>query len=213
MIQQFAREVGQQLLGIAEIGSNKLLGMDDHVLKYCEQLQGHIIAIELTDLEQIIYCHPGSWGMRLSLQAPGKSADATIRGRLIGLVNLSLQQEKLSTSMQEHIEIVGNPKVAQQFQKILSELDIDWEEQLSKFTGDVLAFRIGQGIRKTRQHVKQTMQSLTLSGREYLQEESHQMPTLPEFTKFHQGVTDTRHDVDRLAARIDVLIAQRNPTK
>lgn len=198
-------QLGSQLLGFAEIGGNRLLGMDPQVLQHCTELQGSIIAIELTDLDKTIYCHPGSWGIRLSLQQPGKEVDSTIRGHLLGLVNLSLQQEKMSTSMQERIEIVGNPSVAQKFQKILTGLDIDWEEELSKYTGDIMAYRIGQGIRKTHQNVKDMLNSLALSGREYLQEESHHMPTLPEFEKFQQDVTNARHDVDRLEAKINHL--------
>ena len=148
-------QLGNHLLGLAEIGGNRLLGMDPDVLQHCAELQGNIIAIHLIDLDKTIYCHPGSWGMRLSLQKPGKEVDATIRGRLAGLVNLSLQSEKMSAAMQERIEIIGNPSVAQKFQKILTELNIDWEEELSKYTGDILAFRIGQGIRKTHQTMKE----------------------------------------------------------
>ena len=92
-------QIGNQLLGLAEIGGNRLLGMDPEVLQHCTELQGSIIAIHLTDLDKTIYCHPGSWGLRLSLQKPGKAVDSTIRGRLMGLVNLSLQQEKLSASI------------------------------------------------------------------------------------------------------------------
>lgn len=198
--------LGNQLLGFAEIGGNRLLGMDPQMLQYCSELQGNIIAIHLTDLDKTIYCHPGSWGLRLSLQKPGKDVDSTIRGRLTGLVNLSLQQEKMSTSMQEHIEINGNPAVAQKFQKILTELNIDWEEELSKYTGDILAFRIGQGMRKAQQTVKDIVSSLSESSREYLQEESHQLPAHPEFEQFQQSVTDIRHDVERLEARINHLL-------
>ncbi len=203
-------ELGNQLLGLAEIGGNRLLGMDPNVLQHCSELQGHIIAIELTDLDKTIYCHPGSWGLRLSLQQPGKEADATIKGRLFGLVNLSMQQEKVSTSIQERVEISGNASVAQKFQKILTELEIDWEEQLSKVTGDIVAFRIGQGIQKTQQWIKEGFNSLSLSSREYLQEEAHHLPTLPEFERFKQAVTDTRHDVERLEALINQLIQQKN---
>lgn len=203
--------LGNQLLGLAEIGSNRLLGMDPDVLHHCTELQGNIIAIHLIDLDKTLYCHPGSWGMRLSLQKPGKEVDATIRGRLLGLVNLSLQQEKLSTSIQERIEIIGNPSVAQKFQKILTELDIDWEEELSKYTGDIMAFRIGQGIRKTHQTMKDIVSSLAYSGREYCQEEIHLMPTLPEFEQFQQSVTNIRHDVDRLEAKINHLLQNRKP--
>ncbi|MDJ0834116.1 MAG: SCP2 sterol-binding domain-containing protein [Gammaproteobacteria bacterium] len=199
-------ELGNQLLGLAEIGGNRLLGMDPNVLKHCGELQGHIIAIELTDLDQTIYCHPGSWGLRLSLQTPAKPADATIKGRLMGLINLSLQQDKVSTSIQERVEISGNASVAQKFQKILTELDIDWEEQLSGFTGDVMAFRIMQGLRNTEQWVRDSFDSLSLSGREYLQEEARHLPTKVEFERFKQNVTDTRHDVDRLESRLNQLL-------
>lgn len=207
MIEQLANNA----LGLAEIGGNRLLGMDPVALQQCRQLQGKIIAIHLTDLEKIIYCHPGSWGMRLSLQAPGKVVDATIRGRLFGLINLSIQQDKISTSIQEHVEIIGDAAVAQRVQKILSELDIDWEEQLSKITGDIMAFRIGQGVQKTQQWVKNSLQSLALSGREYLQEEVHIMPTLPEFERLKQGVTDIRHDVDRLEALLKIYLDNKYP--
>ena len=196
-------QLANQFLGLAEIGGNRLLGMDPHVLELCRDLQGHIIAIELTDLDKTLYCHPGSWGIRLSLQVPGKAADATIRGHLLGLINLSLQEHKASTSIQERIEIVGNPAVAQKFQRILSELDIDWEEQLSQITGDILAYRIGQGLRKTQQWVRDSLSSVAYSGKEYLQEEAHQLPTQVEFEHFKQQVTDTRHDVDRLEALLN----------
>lgn len=202
-------ELAQQALGLAEIGGNRLLGMDANALSHCAELQGRIIAIHLTDLEKTLYCHPGSWGLRLSLQAPGKDADATIRGRVMALVNLSLQQDKLSTSIQERVEIVGDAKVAQKFQKILSELDIDWEEQLSQVTGDILAYRLAQGLRKTREFVKNSFESLTLSGREYLQEETHHLPTQPEFEQFKNGVTDLRHDADRLQALLQHILRQK----
>lgn len=202
-------EITHQLLGLAEIGGNKLLGMDPDVLQHCSELQGHIIAIQLIDLDKTLYCHPGSWGMRLSLQAPSREVDATIRGRLMGLINLSLQKEKLSTSIQERIEIIGNPSVAQKFQKILTELDIDWEQELSRFTGDVVAFRVGQAVRMAHKTASQIFDSLTQSGTEYLQQESRQLPTQPEFQHFQQGVTDMRHDVDRLEAKINHLLANK----
>jgi ubiquinone biosynthesis accessory factor UbiJ len=191
------------LLGVAEISGNHLLGMDQNALQHCSELQGHIIAINFTDMDKTLYCHPGSWGMRISLQAPKREADAIIRGRVMALVNLSLHKDKLSTSIQERIEISGNAAVAQKFQKILSELDIDWEEQLSHYVGDIMAFRIFQGIHKTRTWVEDSLQSVAYSGREYLQEESRQMPTKPEFEHFKSEVTDLRHSVERLEALLN----------
>jgi ubiquinone biosynthesis protein UbiJ len=193
----------QQLLGLAEIGSNRLLELAPDSEKLCAELQGHIIAIELIDLNRTLYFHPGSWGMRLSLQAPPKDVDATIRGHVLGLISLSGKQDRISTSIRERIEISGNTRVAQKFQKILTGIDIDWEEQLSKYTGDIMAYRVGQGLRKTQNWVMDNLNSFALSGREYLQEETHQLPTQPEFIQFKQAVTSIRDDVERLEALIN----------
>lgn len=195
--------IEQQLLGLVEIGSNKLLRLDPETSKLCAEMQGHIIAIQLSDVDKTIYFHPGSWGMRLSLQAPSKEVDATIRGHVLGLLSLSKQQDRISTAIQERIEISGNTRVAQKFQKILTGIDIDWEEQLSKFTGDIIAYRVGQGLRKTHHWVMHNLNAFALSGREYLQEETHQLPTQPEFMQFKQAVTTIRDDVERLEALIN----------
>jgi ubiquinone biosynthesis accessory factor UbiJ len=191
------------LLGAAEIGGNHLLGMDQNALQHCSELQGHIIAINFTDVEKTLYCHPGSWGMRISLQKPAKEPSAVIRGRVMALVNLSLNKDKLSTSIQERIEISGNTAAAQKFQKILTELDIDWEQQLSRLVGDAVAFRIFQGLNKTRQWVNDSFKSVAISGRDYLQQESGHMPTKPEFDQFKSEVTDLRHSVERMEALLN----------
>ena len=206
MIDQLMNNV----LGLAEIGGNHLLGMDRQAIDKCAELQGCIIAIELIDLEKTLYCHPGSWGMRFSLQQPEKGVDATIKGRMMGLLSLSLKEDKLSTSIQERVEIIGNAKVAQKFQKLLTELDIDWAEQLSKITGDIVAFRVEQGAKKTSAWITQSLNSLALSGREYLQEEARDLPTQVEFERFKQMVTDTRHDVERLEALINHFQQNKN---
>jgi ubiquinone biosynthesis protein UbiJ len=100
--------------------------------------------------------------------------------------------------------------VAQKFQKLLSEIDIDWEEQLSRYTGDIMAYRIGQGLHKTRQWFNNSRQSLSLSGREYLQEEIHLLPTLPEFNQFKQQVSELRDDADRLEALLNHYLQNKN---
>lgn len=202
-------DIAHTLLNLVEIGSNKLLGLDPAVIKSCAELEGHIIAIELSDLDKTVYFHPGSGGMRLSLHKPPKEVDATIRGHVLGLMSLAKQQDKVSTSIQERIEISGNTRVAQKFQKILTEIDIDWEEQLSKITGDILAYRIEQGLRKTHTMVMDNLNSFALSGREYLQEETHHLPTQPEFIQFKNAVSAIRDDVERIEALINHKFAPK----
>lgn len=190
------------LLAIAEIGSNQLLSLDDKVMARCLSLQGRCIAINITDLDFTLYCHPGNWGIRLSHRKPPREVDATISARLFALVNLSLQQDKVSTSIKERVTIQGDASVAQQMQKILSELDIDWEEILSQYTGDVVAYQVSRHARSIEQWLRQSASSLLQTGSEYMHEEQHLTPTRVEFDRFQHKVTTLKEDVERCEARL-----------
>ncbi len=194
------------LLAIAEIGGNRLLGLDEVALGECRQMQGHCIAIDITDLAFQLYCHPGSWGIRLSRQAPPREVDATISGRLMALVNLASQDDKVSTSIREKVSFNGDVALAQRLQKLLAGLDLDWEEALSARTGDILAFQLNQGARGLRQWLGKSTESLLQTSSEYLREEARISPTEAEFEQFQSRLSELRHDVERAEARLNGII-------
>jgi len=198
--------IANTLLGIAEIGGNSLLSLDDQVVGRCRELQGYCIEIHITDLDLRLFCHPGSGGMRLSLDEPSKPVDATISGRVMALLSLVIQEDKFSTSIQEGVSINGNVKVAQQMQKIFTELELDWEEALSRYTGDVIAFRIHQQARSAGDWFRQTAISLAQTSSEYLREESHMSPTQVEFERFQKHATALKQDVERAEVRLRHLL-------
>ena len=191
------------LLGLAEAGGNRVLSFDPQALRRCAEMQGNIIAIELVDVERTLYCHPGNWGLRISVQTPPREADAIIRARLMALANLAFSGDKLSSSMEQRIEISGHVSVAQKFQRLLQEIDIDWEEQLSKLLGDAVAFRIGQGVNHTRNWAQESARSFSEAGRDFLQNDSASLPSNSEFKRFNQQVTEMRNAVDRMEALLD----------
>ncbi len=190
------------LLAVAEIGGNRLLSFDQQVLERCRTLEGHCVAIHFTDLDFKLYCHPGSWGIRLSQTEPARPVEATISGRLFALLNLAQQEDKISTSIQERVRINGDAAVAQQVQKIFTELEIDWEEVLSGYTGDVLAYQIHQRARELGSWLRQSTESFLQTSSEFLTEEAHISPAQVEFERFQQHVTELKRDVDRAEARL-----------
>jgi ubiquinone biosynthesis accessory factor UbiJ len=190
------------LIAVAEIGGNQLISLDDALLPQCCDLQGRCIAIEFTDLELTLFCHPGSWGIRLSDQTPSREVDATISGRVFALVNLASNDDKISTSIRERVNINGNAQVARTMQNILASIDIDWEEQLSHVTGDVLAVQISKQVLGLHQWAKQSFQSLSQSGSEYLREEVKMTPTQTEFEIFADELKTVREAVERNEIRI-----------
>ncbi len=194
------------LLGVVEIGGNRLLSLDQQVVDRCRELHNRCIEIHITDLDFRVYCHPGIWGMRLSLDNPVKPVDATISGRLMALISLATQEDKISTSIQEGVSINGNAAVAQQMQKIFTELDLDWEEALSHYTGDILAYRIHRQACSAGDWLRQSVISLSQTSSEYLREESRLSPTQVEFERFQQQAKTLKQDVERAEVRLRHLI-------
>jgi len=194
------------LLGFVEIGGNRLLSLDQQVIDRCREMQGHCIKIHITDLDFTVYCHPGNWGIRLGLDQPAKPIDATISGRLMALLSLAMEEDKISTSIQEGVNISGNAAVAQQVQKIFSELDLDWEEAISHYSGDILAHQIHRQARNATDWLCQSLTSLSKTSSEYLREEIRLTPTQVEFEHFKQQAATLRQDVERAEVRLRHLI-------
>lgn len=196
------------LIACAEIGGNRLLAFDDAALTGCRDMQGRCIAIEVADLDFRLFCHPGDWGIRLSRTPPPREVDATISGRLMALLNLAAREDKLSTSMRERVSFRGDVALAQQMQKIIAELDIDWEEALAQRTGDVLAFQIHQRAQSFGAWLEKSAGSLLQTTSEYLREEARLTPTQVEFDAFQAKLTELRHDLARVEARLQRLLEQ-----
>lgn len=198
--------IQNSLLTAAEIGSNRLLALDQGTLQGCTELQGHCIAIDITDLDIQLFCHPGNWGLRLSRNPPTRDVDATISGRLMALVNLASETDKLSTSIRERVSFNGNVALAQKAQALIAGLDIDWEEALAQHSGDILAFQIHQRARKFGQWLQQSAESVLQTSSEYLREEARLSPTQVEFDQFQLRLTALKNDVARSEARLQRLL-------
>ena len=131
----------------------------------------------------------------------------------MALVNLSLQEDKISTSIQERVSIQGDARVAQKMQKILTELDIDWEEALSKYTGDVMAYQIHKQVLGASEWLRNSARSLLQNTSEYIREEQLLSPTQVEFERFQKQTTILKQDVERSEARLRHLLKAASDNK
>ncbi len=199
------------MLAAAEIGANKLLTYDETALAGCRELQGACVMLDITDLDFQLYCHPGSWGIRLSGRAPAREVDATISGRLAALISLAAQEDKISTSIQEQVSFRGNVGLAQKLQKLIAGLDIDWEEALAERFGDVLAFQLNSRARNLASWLRQSADSLLMTTSEYLREEARVSPAEVEFDDFRARVNELKNDVARAEQRLERLLDRLRP--
>ncbi len=183
---------------------NQYLSLDPEALPRFESMEGKVIAVEILGLNESVYLFPGADSIMVMSDFDGE-ADATISGSPIALAKLGVADDAASIMFSGEVKISGDTRLGNQFKKVLSQLNIDWEEQLSKFVGDVAAHQVGNAVQSFSKWFRRSKQSLELDVGEYLQEESRLIPTNAELNKFIKDVDVLREDVDRLQAHIERL--------
>ena len=104
--------------------------------------------------------------------------------------------------------VKGDVGVAQKFQQLLHELEIDWEELASHWTGDTAARQLGRLARAMRHYLAEVRQSTRLNISEYLLYEKEIVPEKEEIDDFIREIATLRNDSERLFQRFDRLEKQ-----
>lgn len=189
------------LAAAIETAMEHYLRLDPEGRELLGQLQGRVIALEFLGLGGRLYFIPTRNSLRVLSQFDGEP-DCTLRGAPLSLLRLSLAENKTGLLRGPALELLGDTSLAHDFAKILGEIQFDWEEQLSRLTGDVLAHGLARGVRALGRWGQESLSSLRLDTRDYLQEEAQLLPSASEVEAFNAEVDRLRDDVERLAARI-----------
>lgn len=119
---------------------------------------------------------------------------------------LGVEQDRLIKN--GGIEIKGDTHVASVFQNVLKEVEIDWEEQLSKYTGDAVAYQAGKVMKEIHSFGQRLRSNFREDLRDYMQDEVQVVATREEVDEFVQEVDSVRAQTDRIEARIKRLQTQ-----
>ena len=191
-----------------EAALNSYLDLDASARKQMDKLHGRVIAFEILGLAQTVYLIPGPGKVQL-LEVFEGDPDCCISGSPLALARMSDRYASSSQLFSGEVAIRGDTELAHQLSKILGAMDIDWEEQLSHLTGDLIAHRVGNLLRATRDWGANSNATLSLDIQEYLQEELRLLPGRLEIEHFLGSVDTLRDDVERLQARMTLLQKQR----
>ena len=198
------------ILAAIEAGFNKALSIDPYSVERLASLHGKVVGIELVELGWPLYFVPGPTRTLVQRHIEGEP-DALLRGTLAGFRKLSFGDDRTGPLFSGQVEMLGDQGVAQRFGEILAGVDLDWEELLSKLTGDTLAHALGGGVRRLRGWLGETADTARQDAQEYLQEELRATPNRFEVEDFLHAVDILRDDAERLAARIQVLERKLKP--
>ncbi|TPW10608.1 MAG: hypothetical protein FD130_2174 [Halothiobacillaceae bacterium] len=190
-----------------EVAINHYLHLDPELRTKLLPLQGKLIALELRHLNSELFLLVGSDAVFV-LPHCERNADTRLIGTPLALARLGLGgvgSRRSSALFASGVEIQGDLEVGRQMSELLNGLDIDWEEQLSKYIGDVAAHQVGNVARSLMQWGQQTAERMARNSVEYLQEESRDLPHPIEVGELLDAVDGLRSDVDRLEARLQRL--------
>lgn len=166
----------------------------------CRRLDGKLIAIRVRDTGLCGYFEIDSNGLQLSTSNEGEP-DVVITGSLVALALMAGEDAIRDGSL----DLGGDAATAQAFQQLVAHAKPDIEEELSGVIGDTAAHGLGEFARAVGRWARETRSIMGDNIREYLQEESRDVPARYEVEQFARQVNQLRDDVDRLAARIGRL--------
>ena len=191
-----------------ESAINHALKLDPDALQRVRALAGKVIGVELLGLNLKFYLIPDNIGLQLRAETQS-DVDVWLRGAPLSMMRMGLGGDQQKALFSGDVEIVGDTETGQLVRDIMNDLDIDWEEQISKLVGDVVGHKIGNVVRGVADWASQTRSTVEQDVSEYLQEESRLLPHREEIGPFLEAVDTIRGDVDRIEARVQRLLAQR----
>ncbi len=180
---------------------NTAIRLDEQKGQAFKALEDKVIKVTLTPITSPLYFLFTNYMVSVQNQLTGEP-DAALECTLFDFMSLPLNRSLPTSS------IKGDESIALQFIDGLCGLDIDWEEHLSHYTGDLVAFKIGHGIRSFFEQKQTTKNNLGETVKEYLQFEINTLPTQSQVKHFAQKVQQTQDEVDQLAIRIEALLAK-----
>jgi len=191
---------------VAEI-LNRNIAETTPARELARDLQGTTVAIRARDTALSTYFSFADGGVSLGT-AYAAEPDVVISASLITLTRM-LGGGGEAALRDGDVSLTGDAVTAQRFQKLLDYAKPDAEEELSRVVGDVAAHRLAELARGVRNWSREARSTMGGNLREYLQEESRELPTRYEVDRFTARVGTLRDDVERLAARLRRLEGNR----
>lgn len=184
-----------------EIAINRYLLLDPDAIEHLKELQNKIIKIEISDWDIVFYIEIKKETLNL-LSDSSRTPDSIIKGKLFDLIRVGYHRGDSRALFKNNIDISGQTEVGEKLRDVLQNVDIDWEEYLSKLTNDVIAHKVSFRFKQVVNFGRQTLLNLTDNVKEYVHHEDPFFPTSKQLDHFYREVSQLRNDVDRLEARV-----------
>ena len=188
----------------AETLINAALTKDPASKQALTKLEGQVLLVKSTLPPLTIAIEPTATGIQLHDNWDGNVA-VTINGTLIAMAAIAVNAKESISFSGTGVNVSGNLDTLHQLNKIMGDVDIDWEGALAEIIGDVPAHLIAKGIRNSAVIRKDIVTRASTGVVEVAQEEFNLTPSKNEFEAMIPDIRQLSADADRLAARVKRL--------
>jgi ubiquinone biosynthesis protein UbiJ len=192
------------LMSALETALSKFLALDQNSGVFLAPLAGKVIAVTISTFNETIYLCPTADSIQLLDQFPDQP-DTRLTGSVFAFGLMGLSSKPMRSIFSGEVVIEGDMQTGRKFQELFAKLDINLEQQLARYTGDSLAHNISRFFRSGQDWSKESIETFRLNASEFLQEETRDLPAVPEMDIFYRQIDELRTDFDRLQSRIERL--------
>lgn len=128
----------------------------------------------------------------------GNDPDLTVVADPVVLARLAAGE----VAARSDLRVDGDEGFARAIWHVASQLDWDYEEDLSRVTGDLIAHRIGETLRTLATTARDSAGRMGLAAAEYVTEEARVTPPAAEIAAWLSDVDALRDDIDRLEQHV-----------
>ncbi len=181
----------------------RYLALDPESTQRLQKLNNKVVEIQLNT--QMIQLHCTETGILVKTNSFLKP-DTIIKSTPISLLHMAFQPKKRFLFLGKTVSVTGNMDVGQQLMDLFDTLEIDWEEHLSHYTGDIPAHLLTKASQKIGRFVSRLTSTLAQNTNEYVHEEANVFPSKEELNDFYNDVDALQMDVDRLELSLSSVI-------
>lgn len=182
---------------------NQLLKADTNAVDKIASLKGKVLQVNIAELPKPLYFIFSSQ-IDVLVKYDGR-ADCCMDIKLSSLSRLQDSSQFTALIKEGELDMRGDPMIASKFSIILKELDIDWEEHLSRYTGDVAAHKLLQTAKSSQAWLQKNMTIARHNVAEYLIEEIRLAPGALEIANFCDEVNELEQQCKQFEMRLALL--------
>ncbi|MFA5982912.1 MAG: SCP2 sterol-binding domain-containing protein [Methylococcaceae bacterium] len=180
------------------------LALDENSSAFLQPMAGKVIAVTLEPFNETLYLCPNSQTIQILPDFQGQT-DTQLTGSLWAFGLMGLNKNPMQSIFSGEVKITGDMSTGRKFQELFAKLDINLEEKLSHYTGDVVAHQLGQFFRGGKSWGTDTLSTFIANTKEFLQEETRQLPATAEIDIFYRHIDELRIEFDRLQKKVERL--------